>query len=154
MTNASNLQLVNREPEMGYGQLFGILLRRIVWFGGAIAGAMAIAIWLTSREDPTYQSSMQLLVEPNYEAGVDIAQGQVETSSRTQTDYATQLNLMRSNLFTEQAVEMLAEEFPELCADAPSMPPPFSNHCRCHNCQRAIPLPEFLSLRSLVKMPT
>ncbi|ESA38666.1 capsular exopolysaccharide family protein [Leptolyngbya sp. Heron Island J] len=105
------------KSEIGYGQLLNILLRRFVWFGGAIVGTVGIAIALTLREDPVYQSSMQLLVEPNYRQTVDITNGQQQgrRSSSSQTDYATQLNLMRSKSFVEQTVEQLQGDYPEVC---------------------------------------
>ncbi|NEZ67655.1 capsular biosynthesis protein [Leptolyngbyaceae cyanobacterium CCMR0082] len=110
------------KTEIGYGQLLNILLRRFVWFGGAVVGTVGIAIALTLKEDPLYQSSMQLLVEPNYRQTVDITNGQQQgrRSSSSQTDYATQLNLMRSKSFVEKTVEQLQSEYPELCdASAP-----------------------------------
>ena len=106
------------KTEIGYGQLLTILMRRFIWFGGAIVGAVGIAIALTLKEEPTYQSSMQLLVEPNYRQTVDITGQQAgRRSSSSQTDYATQLNLMRSKSFVEQTVEQLQTEYPELCSD-------------------------------------
>ncbi|MEO0456096.1 MAG: polysaccharide biosynthesis tyrosine autokinase [Cyanobacteria bacterium P01_A01_bin.114] len=107
------------KPEIGYGQLLRILVRRFVWFGGAIIGALGIATALTLKEDPVYQSSMQLLVEPNYRQTVDITGQQEERrSSLSQTDYVTQLNLMRSKSFVEQTVEQLLVNYPDLCNDA------------------------------------
>ena len=105
------------KSEIGYGQLLNILLRRFVWFGGAIVSTVAIAIALTLKEDPVYQSSMQLLVEPNYRQTVDITSGQQQgrRSSTSQTDYATQLNLMRSKSFVEQTVEQLRSDYPDVC---------------------------------------
>ena len=110
------------KTEIGYGQLLTILMRRFVWFGGAIVGAVGIAIALTLKEEPTYQSSMQLLVEPNYRQTVDITGQQAgRRSSSSQTDYATQLNLMRSKSFVEQTVEQLQTEYPELCGDSETL---------------------------------
>ena len=120
MMTAQNLPTVD-EPEMGYGQLLNILLRRITWFGGAIIGSAGIAVVLTLREDPVYQSSMQLLVEPNYRQRIDITGEQTNQPSLSQTDYATQLNLMRSNVFIEKAVEQLQVDFPDLCRQAKTM---------------------------------
>ena len=107
------------KTEIGYGQLLTILLRRFIWFGGAVIGTLAIASVLTLKEDSVYQSSMQLLVEPNYRQTVDIT-GQQEgrRSSSSQTDYATQLNLMRSKSFVEQTVEKLRVDYPELCSES------------------------------------
>ncbi|MEA5465670.1 GumC family protein [Leptothoe sp. PORK10 BA2] len=111
------------KPEIGYGQLLNILIRRFAWFGGAIVGTVGIAIALTLKENPVYQSSMQVLVEPNYRQTVDITAGQQEgrRSSSSQTDYATQLNLMRSKSFIEQTVKRLRIEYPELCEQSEAL---------------------------------
>lgn len=106
------------KSEIGYGQLLNILVRRFVWFGGAIVGAVGIAIALTLKEDPIYQSSMQLLVEPNYRQTVDITGEQQQGRRSSQTDYATQLNLMRSKSFVEQTVEQLRADYPDLCNES------------------------------------
>ncbi|MEM8805211.1 MAG: polysaccharide biosynthesis tyrosine autokinase [Cyanobacteria bacterium P01_G01_bin.38] len=107
------------KPEIGYGQLLRILVRRSVWFGGAIIAALGIAIAFTLKEEPVYQSSMQLLVEPNYRQTVDIT-GQQEgpRSATSQTDYATQLNLMRSKSFVAQTVEQMLGSYPDLCVES------------------------------------
>ena len=113
------------KTEIGYGQLLTILMRRFVWFGGAIVGAVGLAIALTLKEEPTYQSSMQLLVEPNYRQTVDITGQQAgRRSSSSQTDYATQLNLMRSKSFVEQTVEQLPSR---LRQQLPTRVGPFSS---------------------------
>ncbi|MEM9817352.1 MAG: polysaccharide biosynthesis tyrosine autokinase [Cyanobacteria bacterium P01_D01_bin.6] len=109
---------VTDESEFGYGQLFGVLIRRSIWIGGAIIGALGIAAILTLREEPVYQSSMQLLIEPNYRQTVNITGQEDGRSSSSQADYATQLNLMRSNTFVEQAIEKLLENDPEFCRGA------------------------------------
>ncbi|NEP19890.1 MAG: capsular biosynthesis protein [Leptolyngbya sp. SIO4C1] len=105
------------EPEFGYGQLLGILVRRFVWLSGGILGGLGAAVFLTLKAEPVYRSSMQLLIEPNYRQTVDITGEEDNLSSRSQADYATQLNLMRSTTFIEQAVERLQESYPELCSE-------------------------------------
>lgn len=105
------------KPELGYGQILNILLRRFVWFGGAIIGTVGIAIALTLKEEPIYQSSMQLLVEPNYRQTIDITNEQPQGRRSSQADYATQLNLMRSKSFVEQTVEQLRADYPALCGE-------------------------------------
>ena len=117
LTNPS-LSTVTDEPEFGYSQLFGVLIRRSLWVGGAIIGALGIAAVLTLREEPVYQSSMQLLVEPNYRQTVDITGQEDSRSFSSQADYATQLNLMRSNTFVELAIERLLENDPEFCGES------------------------------------
>jgi len=98
------------EPEFGYGQLLAILLRRSRCFVGTLGLVLAATAVITMREKPQYRSTMQLLVEPNYEQQLKTA----ETPSISQTDYATQLNLMRSRQFIEKAVDLLAPEYPDL----------------------------------------
>ncbi|NEQ51437.1 MAG: polysaccharide biosynthesis tyrosine autokinase [Leptolyngbya sp. SIO3F4] len=112
------------EPEFGYGQLLGILMRRFVWVGGAVAGAVGLSVTSTLREDPVYESSMQLLVEPNYRETVDITKQNVDFSSESQTDYATQLNLMRSEAFLKETVERMLVNNPQFCGKADLEP-----HC-------------------------
>lgn len=117
MPTTQALQAV-KEPEMGYGQLLSILLRRFLWFGGAVVGTLGIAVLWTLKEAPVYQSSMQLLVEPNYRQTVDITGQQANQSSPSQVDYATQLNLMRSREFVEQTVTQLLVDYPDFCAES------------------------------------
>ncbi|MBD0336248.1 MAG: capsular biosynthesis protein, partial [Cyanobacteria bacterium Co-bin13] len=107
------------EQEFGYGQLLGVLLRRWIWLAGSLSLAMAGAVYVASRQEPTYQSSMQLIVEPNFQRDLrsqDLTG--IATSQVNETDYATQLTLMRSNQFIEEAVASLQEEYPELDPEA------------------------------------
>jgi capsular exopolysaccharide synthesis family protein len=98
------------EPEPGYGQLFGILLRRLPWLIGVLVLSVAVAGLITQRAKPIYRSSMQLLVEPNYQVRKD---GAAQTEQQQFTDYtveidtATQLNLMLSSKLLQQAVDKL-----------------------------------------------
>lgn len=64
----------NSNTEPSYGQLFKIFIRRFPWFLGVFISAIAIAAFVTSRTQPTYRSSMQLLVEPNYQGKREGAQ--------------------------------------------------------------------------------
>jgi len=119
MLTTQNLHTVD-EPEMGYGQLLSILLRRIAWLGGAVVVTLGLAIVLTLQEEAIYRSTMRLLVEPNYRQRVDITEEDFDASALSQTDYVTQLNLMRSKGFIEQTVEQLLLEYPDLCSEAES----------------------------------
>ncbi|MGD1855417.1 MAG: GumC family protein [Leptolyngbyaceae cyanobacterium] len=105
------------EPEFGYGQLFSVLMRRFIWIGGAVTGAVGIAAVSALKEEPVYESSMQLLVEPNYRETVDITEEQVGRLSGSQADYATQLNLMRSTTFVQQVVDRMLVDHPKFCGD-------------------------------------
>ena len=103
------------EPEFGYGQILQILFRRIHWIAAAVIVSVVMAAHSVSQKDPTYESKMQLLIEPNLRPEIDI-----NTGSRTQygfrdEDYATQLNLMRSDQFIRLALEKLKAKDPDIC---------------------------------------
>lgn len=108
-----------QDPEFGYGQLFSILLRRWPWIAGALGVALAAAVYFLQQEEPTYLSTMQLIVEPNFDQDLraqdfdGVADGQVN-----ETDYATQLALMRSSQFIVEAVALLQEDYPDLDVEA------------------------------------
>ena len=110
-----NTQLpVSEEPEIGYGQLLQILWRRIYWVGGALVGSVGVAVIATILRSPTYQSSMQLLVEPNVSRSISINSDdgtQSGSDSQVTLDYVTQLNLMRSKQFAEKVISA----YPDLC---------------------------------------
>jgi len=110
----------SRESEFGYGQLFQILLRRWPWIVGALGLGLAGAVYVNLQEEPIYESSMQLIVEPNFEDDfrlTDIYQS-VEASRVSQADYATQLALMRSDQFIVEASQQLRESYPDLTPEA------------------------------------
>ncbi|PSP23203.1 MAG: capsular biosynthesis protein [Cyanobacteria bacterium SW_8_48_13] len=113
----SNDDATTTETEFGYGQLFAILWRRRFWFLGVFCGVLSIAIPLALSKEPTYRSSMELLVEPNYqENGGDGGESEV-TDSAVDVDYATQLNLMRSSELLQKAVERLESEYPHISVE-------------------------------------
>jgi capsular exopolysaccharide synthesis family protein len=113
----SNDDATTTETEFGYGQLFAILWRRRFWFLGVFCGVLSIAITLALSKEPTYRSSMELLVEPNYqENGGDGGESEV-TDSAVDVDYATQLNLMRSSELLQEAVERLESEYPHISVE-------------------------------------
>jgi polysaccharide biosynthesis transport protein len=104
---------------LGYGQLFSLLLRRSPWVIGTLVLAIAASTLATLLIKPTYRSSMQLLVEPNYQSGQrSLTEGKDQPSFQSdrqnEIDYATQLNLMRSYQFMEQAIDVLRDEYPTL----------------------------------------
>jgi polysaccharide biosynthesis transport protein len=107
------------ETDVGYGQLFGILLRRRFWFLSVFAGSLLIAALFALVHKTDYESSMQLLVEPNYqgqgkqlEIGLDRTQQSTDTS--IDRDYATQINLMRSSGLIGKAIQSLKSTYPDL----------------------------------------
>ncbi|MGD1896809.1 MAG: GumC family protein [Phormidesmis sp.] len=102
------------ESEFGYGQLLQILGQRIYWLGGALVASLGVAVTAPLLLSPTYQSSMQLLVEPNVSRSISINEmegSQSDSSSEIALDYATQLTLMRSKEFVEDVVII----FPDIC---------------------------------------
>jgi polysaccharide biosynthesis transport protein len=117
----THLQPVARwqEPEIGYGHLLKILGRRWLWFSGALIAGISAAGALTVLQSPTYQSSLQLLVEPNVRTKVQLSlpEGtQPPSFQEVELDYATQLNLMRSKQFIQQALAQVQSQFPEICS--------------------------------------
>jgi polysaccharide biosynthesis transport protein len=107
------------DSDFGYGQLLAIFWRRRLWFLTTFSTVLVAAGAFTIFKEPTYESSMQLLVEPNYQN----SEGLTDTANRTnqqitdrkrETDYATQLNLMRSQQFIEQVVNSLRSDYPDL----------------------------------------
>jgi polysaccharide biosynthesis transport protein len=109
-------QVNNSQTEPSYGQLFKIFLRRFPWFLAVFLSSIAMAAVVTSRTKPTYRSSMQLLVEPNYqgrrEGGAVDSRQFLEPD--IQIDTATQLNLMQSSGLIQKAVEKLQSEYPNI----------------------------------------
>lgn len=103
------------EPDLNYGQLLQVLLRRWAWFVGSLGSVLLLTGLVTVFGRPTYESSMRLLVEPNYPEG---ANGANLTPSRTDREiemgYATQLNLMRSYELVQKAMANLSTEYPDL----------------------------------------
>ncbi|WP_036483553.1 polysaccharide biosynthesis tyrosine autokinase [Myxosarcina sp. GI1] len=112
------MERVNWEEErgdLGYGKLLQILWRRRYWFAGVFGTVLAVAIPLTLSKAPSYESYMQLLVEPNYQGNSNTRDAeQTFADSDIQIDYATQLNLMRSSELIQQAVEKLHATYPDI----------------------------------------
>jgi succinoglycan biosynthesis transport protein ExoP len=103
------------ETEPSYGQMFTVLLRRFPWFLIVLFGSVTIAGIVTLKTKPTFRSSMQLLVEPNYQGKKE--GGGVEnefTDSNVVIDTATQLNLMQSSGLIQKAVDKLESEYPDI----------------------------------------
>lgn len=101
------------DSDFGYSQLLAILARRSRCFLSTLGLVLVTAAILTAREQPQYRSTMQLLVEPNYEQRLR----DESTVSVDYRDYATQLNLMKSRQFIERTVNALEAEFPNLTVE-------------------------------------
>jgi polysaccharide biosynthesis transport protein len=107
------------EENLGYGQLFAVLLRRKYWFLAVFWGAVGVALFLSLSTKPTYRSSMQLLVDQNYrgKSGQNATNPQFADSD-VQVDYATQLTLMNSSILIQRIVDRLRPTYPDLSIGA------------------------------------
>jgi len=110
------------EADPGYGQLLAILLRRRFWLLGIFLTVLSIATLKTLITKPTYESSTQVLIEPNYQgkrtqSGQQVNPENQFADSNIETDTATQLNLMRSSLLIQKAVDLLASDYPTISVD-------------------------------------
>jgi succinoglycan biosynthesis transport protein ExoP len=114
----SNLNTIP-ETEPGYGQLFAILIRRRYWLLGVLCIALGIATVKAVRAKPTYQSSLQLLVEPIIKGSTQEGQAGAEkeiVDPKLEVDSATQLSLMQSTQLLQSAVTLLRPDYPDLNA--------------------------------------
>lgn len=108
------------DNDPGYGQLFAVLVRRFPWFLGVFLASIAIAGFVTKQTPKTYQSGMQLLVEPNFKTREQTADGVSKTDFIDPSmviDTATQLNLMRNSTHIEKAVRLLEPEYSDLTVE-------------------------------------
>ena len=118
--NGLNTTLVQPQPvpeenNFGYGQLISIFVKRSPWLLGALCISLLGAFWMAISQKPTYLSSMQLIVEPNFESRLNF--GDLNSSANPRmndVDYATQLNIMRSDQFLVQTIQRLQVDYPEL----------------------------------------
>jgi capsular exopolysaccharide synthesis family protein len=101
------------EAEVGYGQLFAILMRRWPWILAVFAAVMSVTAIKAATALDTYQSSLQLQVEPNYQSK-GLGQETDFTDTTVQVDTATQLTLMRSSQLLERAVNLLRPQYPNI----------------------------------------
>lgn len=104
------------EPELGYRQLFAALMRQKLWFLGAFTTAILGALLFTLTQESTYESSMRLIVEPNYQQEYDPEEEQGTSDRQQETDYVTQLNLMQGMDLLQSAADTLTPIYPELSA--------------------------------------
>jgi len=115
--NTSNSQ----DADLGYGQLLSVLLRRWVWIVAALVVTVPIATYNSLQKDPTYRSTMQLLLESNYQESADVARLRIADNSFAQAtpieiDYATQIRVMQSSELLERAAILLQGEYPDISA--------------------------------------
>jgi capsular exopolysaccharide synthesis family protein len=111
-----NPQINQAAEEPGYGQMFAVFVRRFPWVLLVFLSSTALAGIITLKTKPTFQSTMQLLVEPNYQGkqeGGDKVESQF-TDTNIVIDTATQLNLMRSSGLIQKVVDQLKSEYPSI----------------------------------------
>ena len=113
--NANNFN-TNTETEPGYGQLLAILMRRRYWLLSIFSVVLLITAIITLITKPTYKSSMQLLVESNYQGKREDSRNAENefADSNVEIDYVTQLNLMRSSQLIQRAVDLLRPQYPKI----------------------------------------
>ncbi len=113
----SNLNTIP-ETDPGYGQLFAILIRRRYWILSVFCIALALATVQAVRAKPTYKSSLQLLVEPNYQSkksqGGQAGEEKQLVDPTIQVDSATQLNVMQSSKLLQKAIDLVHSQYPDL----------------------------------------
>jgi polysaccharide biosynthesis transport protein len=106
------------EPDLGYGQLFGVLLRQKWWVLGAMLIGIALGGMFGLKEKPIYTSVMQLLVEPNYQ-GKRGDKTSETTDPVVEVDMVTQVSLMQGSSVLQQAMVQLQKDYPELDPKSP-----------------------------------
>ena len=102
------------EDAAGYGQLFAVLMRRKYWFLASLLGSIGITLLVTMLMKPTYRSSMQLLVDRDYQGIPKPGAATQVSDSENQIDYATQRTLMNSSSVMQQIVARLRPTYPKL----------------------------------------
>jgi polysaccharide biosynthesis transport protein len=108
------------EPDLGYGQLFAVLLRQRWWVISAILVGLAIGGALGLREKPIFTSAMQLQVEPNYRSKNAAANTSEFADTQVEVDTITQMNLMQSSNLLRRAMDKLKSQYPELDPSDPA----------------------------------
>ncbi|MGA7937844.1 MAG: GumC family protein, partial [Kovacikia sp.] len=112
MTETQSFGTVETDP--GYGQLLLVLIRQRFWVIGVFCGVLAIAAVYSLLQKPVYQSSMQLLVEPNYQGKKESGAEPSFADSNVEIDNSTQLTQMKSSQLLQKAVDLLQPDYPKL----------------------------------------
>ncbi|MBD2570822.1 polysaccharide biosynthesis tyrosine autokinase [Anabaena lutea] len=105
------------ESEPGYGQILTVFVRRFPWFLLVFLSSTALAGIITLKTNPNFKSTMQLLIEPNYQGKTE--GGTVDnqfTDTNVVIDTATQLNLMQSSGLIQKAADKLKSDYPNITA--------------------------------------
>ncbi|MEM9090123.1 MAG: Wzz/FepE/Etk N-terminal domain-containing protein [Cyanobacteria bacterium P01_F01_bin.53] len=89
-------------------------------FSATLIGSIGVASSVSLLFQPVYESSMQILLESNA-GNLTILNDSNENNSlsevETNIEVSTEIRVMRSNQFVEQAIEELEREQPDLCED-------------------------------------
>lgn len=109
--------MIAEQVDLGYGQLIATFWRRRLWFLAIFSVSLLVAINFALKKESIYESSMQLLVEPNYQSKETSAGGNDFTGNSIQVDYATQLKLMRSSGLLQKTVKELKKSYPDLTVE-------------------------------------
>jgi capsular exopolysaccharide synthesis family protein len=112
MSKSANPNL-NMEAEVGYGQLLAVLLRRRFWLLSILATSVGATFVITILKQPTYQSTMQLLVEADYQ-GKHSDDSSNFTDAKVSIDNATQISLLRSSSLLQRAMALLQPSYPTI----------------------------------------
>lgn len=112
------------ETDVGYGDLFAVLIRRKYWLLGTLCLVLPIAALFTIVRNPLYESFLQILIEPNYRdrsapGSVDLRllERSLSGSPAFEVDYATQIQLLKSSSLIERGMELLQSEYPDLSVE-------------------------------------
>ena len=107
------------QGDLGYGELFGKLWLRRLWFIRVFTGVMAIAVPLALIKPPIYQSDMQILAESNYQSK-EITNGHDNqylekqfADASIEMDYATQLKVLTSSEILARVLNKLGINSPQ-----------------------------------------
>jgi polysaccharide biosynthesis transport protein len=105
---SQSIRDLETESDLGYGQLFAKLWQERFLFAGIFGGVLALAIPLILIKKPVYQSTMQVLVESNYQAKELQSDVESEFADATvEIDYATHLKVLKSSEILKRAIKKL-----------------------------------------------
>lgn len=106
------------EDELDLKQLLTVLQRRVGMIAGIAAGVMGVVLFNTLRQEPVYEGTFQVLVEPvnadNQAQDFGDLLGDSLPRSSSGLDYETQVQVLRSPELIEQVLADLRAVDPEL----------------------------------------
>jgi polysaccharide biosynthesis transport protein len=111
------------EPEMGYGQILSVLWRRKLWLVGGMALSLGLAAYVTTKQKPSFISTMQLLVEPNYQGKQSSNSDRLKSEfsdPNVEVDPVTQIKLMQSSEILQKAMAVVQKDYPEFDPESPA----------------------------------